>query len=181
MSANGPGQFGGYTPPPPPPSSKKSPWLYVGLGCGALILLSFGGCVLAGVALKNTLTKPVDLAAAKASMGDTPVYPGSKLDETFTRAGGFVGMAMKAAVHAETSAVAGYSSPDPISKVFPYFESQLKKEGYTQVPSKSEQIEMFQKSDDLISVQQSGATSKSGNAVFWVMRFHGPNMKVKDN
>ena len=95
MSMNGSGQFASYTPPTPslePPGRRpKSPWLYVSLGCGFLVLLAFGGCVGAGVMLSNKVNQEMKLPVTEAQvthdLGDMPRYPGAKLDTQTTHSG----------------------------------------------------------------------------------------------
>ena len=129
------GPNGAYVPPPPPPS-KKSPWLFVGLGCGLLILLSFGGCVLllgsVGKNIAAEMKKPLDTKAVLADLGDIPKYPDAQLSENMTKAqrAVFGNAIMKAAMKGNEPKVAAFQTKDGVDKVLTWYDKAMDKAGY---------------------------------------------------
>lgn len=83
---DGPGQASPYVPPPPPPPARRgrSPWLWVAVGCGLLLLLGFGGCgalfYIVGQRAAETAKRPVTKEQVLGSLGKVPIYPGAQLD-----------------------------------------------------------------------------------------------------
>ncbi len=75
----------GGTPHPPAPGRRgRSPWLWVGAGCGLLLLLTFGGCAalfyVVGRQAGETARQPLTRQQVLRSLGGTPIYPGAQVD-----------------------------------------------------------------------------------------------------
>jgi hypothetical protein len=175
MSQYDTGKFADYTPPPPPPRSAKSPWLWVGLGCGGLLLLGFGGCAAfvatIGTKMKAEMAKPYDPAATQAAMGDTPVYPGSTQDEMTTKALRVMEPMMKLKFSSATIAGVAYNTSDDFTKVAAWYSEKLQKAGYT--PKKEDaNLDEYQKGEEIITLQDS-KNKVSGRTTFMIMRLHG--------
>ncbi len=192
-SEQGPSPFGNqnapYVPPPPPPS-RKSPWLFVGLGCGLLMLLSFGGCILfvgnLGKNIAADMQKPLDKKAVMASMGDVPMYPDAPLSEMMTKAqrSVFNNPLMKGAMKGNTMEVAAFETKDSAEKVGEWYDKAMDKAGYepmksTKMPNMgngSAEQKQYRKGADAVLIQaQPSKGSSSAATTIVIVRM--PNFK----
>lgn len=135
---NPPGASGGmYVPPPPPPvpvQRARSPWLYVGLGCGLLTLLIVGGCIAAATLAVRRATeenkKPVTQQQVVADLKPIPIYPGSKVDLETSRA--LRAGASVVNVFVKTKAGA-FRVPASSAKVIAWYETKMSGDGWRSV------------------------------------------------
>ena len=120
--------------PPPAPRRALSPWAWVGIGCGGLTLLGFGGCgVLAWTVtnrVRTEMAKPFVESEALASIGDIPRYPDAEIDETGSKAARGGLMAFGRMIPAERTGVIALRTVDPDEKIATWYETQMKKLGY---------------------------------------------------
>ena len=179
------GPNGAYVPPPPPPR-KKSPWLFVGLGCGLLALLSFGGCVLLLGSMGNNIAaemkKPLDKKAVLAGMGEIPQYPGSQLSEQMTKIqrATFSNPMMKLVTKGTTPEVAAFETKDEGTKVLEWYGKKMDGLGYE--PSTSIQMpdmgkgtmdqKQYRKGTDavIIQTQPNPSDSNANKTVFVIIQ-----------
>lgn len=184
MSMNGPGQYASYTPPTPslePPGRKpKSPWLYVSLGCGFLILLAFGGCVGAGVMfsnrMKQEMSQPVTEAQATRDIGDTPRYPGAKLDTQTTHAARLAMTLMKTLVGAKgESGGAGFTTPDSFLKVLTWYDEKLRALGYKPGKEQSNGY-TYQKGTEVLMLQSTRTAKTDTGTQFMILHFQNAHL-----
>lgn len=68
----------------PPFRRGRSPWLWVGLGCGLLLLVTFGGCAafvyVVGKRAAEAVDRPLSKQQVIEALQKTPVYPGAQVD-----------------------------------------------------------------------------------------------------
>jgi hypothetical protein len=185
IGGGGSGQYGReYVPPPPPATSRRSPWLYVALGCGLFTVLLVGGCVafisIAGNKLAQEMKKPLDKAALQREMADVPTYPGAKIDEKSTKAAGAVFGFMKGMMKkGQSMTFAAYTTPDDDAKVLAWYDKAMTAAGYQRAKgtAKSGNVEeqrMYRKGDVIVMVQIPGGAS---TASFHLMRMQGMDEK----
>ena len=176
MSDFGSGQYAGYSPPPPPRPASKSPWLYISLGCGMMILLLFGGCVAVGVVFTNkmkaSMKTPLNATEINATLGDTPRYPNATLNIPMSKAMR-VPMGMFNVMFGSASGGgAVFATSDSFPTVKVWYDGKLQAGGYT--PTKSQgKLFMFHKEAEMIGLQDV-PSSKNGHpgTSFLLMRFH---------
>ena len=135
-----PGQAAPYVPPPAQqPRRGTSPWLWVGLGCLLLSLLTIGGCfaVIAVVGnrvtrdMKEAQNKPLTEQEVRASLQAVPIYPGARVDIPASKqvrvvtksVGGFAGVLSGGAIKMEMGV---FTAPAPPEKVIRWYDTQLK-------------------------------------------------------
>ena len=133
-----PGQTAPSVPPPAQPSRRgTSPWLWVGLGCLLLTLLTVGGCIAMIAVVGNRVSqdvkeaqnKPLTEQEVRASLKAVPIYPGARVDIPASKqvrvvtksvggiAGTFTGIKMEMGV---------FTAPAPPDKVIRWYDAQLK-------------------------------------------------------
>lgn len=116
----------------PLPQSKRFPWLWVILGCGSLVLVTFVGCVAGSIFIGSRVyretQKPVVESEVLEGLGDIPVYEPSQLDPAQTRAlrasTVFVPGAIDKVHHA------AFTTPDSREEVVSWYKTQLSNQGY---------------------------------------------------
>jgi hypothetical protein len=174
MSYNNPG--GAYV-PPPPPAARRSPWMFVGIGCGALVLIAvIGMAVLFGNLSKTIgeeMKKPFDVVQVKKSLKDMPEYPNAQFDETMSKAvrGGLSIFAKM--MPAEETVAIGYKTSDTPDKVLTWFDENMPKHGYVADTSGGQanvKQNQYKKGNDRVIVQ---AQEQQGGTVISVIRFNG--------
>lgn len=120
--------------PPPVPRRGLSPWAWVGIGCGGLTLLGFGGCAVLVWSVTNQvrteMAKPFVESEAIASIGDIPRYPDAKIDPMGSKAarGGLI--ALRRMIPADRQGVLALRTVDPDEKIVNWYETEMKKLGY---------------------------------------------------
>lgn len=123
---------GGYA--PPAPKKALSPWAWVGIGCGTITLLGFGGCIAMGVMFKNAMEKTAspEEVMSELKSAEVPIYPGAIFDEKATKAagaaGGMMGMFSGGKIKMHMGA---FSAADPASKVQEFYQDKLGPIGYS--------------------------------------------------
>lgn len=170
---------GAYT-PPPLPRRGLSPWAYVGIGCGVLTLIGFGGCAYVAVSITQAMNQPLDKKAALAELDDIPLYPGVQLDETTTKATrtsvGFFRFATQGRM-----AIVAFRSPDAPGKVLNWYAEKMPASGYSQGPSghteitgrsQAEQVRYLKNDIDVIVQAQPSPEGGSGTMLI-LMRMRG--------
>lgn len=197
------GQAGAYVPPPPPARARRSPWLYVGIGCGLLFLLVVGGCVAAlgimGNRIQQEMKKPINKQEVLAALKDAPIYPNAQFHEQATK-GGRAGLSlMSRFLPAESTAVAAFVTADDDDKVLSWYEKKLPTLGYQPATqggnvnfnagAAGAKQRQYKKGQDMLMVQvqpnrqrgdgssggdaSSGAGGSSSGNVIVLMRFNG--------
>ena len=161
-----PGQYGAYT-PPPPPAARRSPWLWVALGCGGAVLLGFVGCASISAVfmnrMKTEMAKPLDKSAIMKGLKDTPLYPGATLDENGTKGahvgiGLFKGMGGKAGEVINSMEVAAFKTPDSSDKILAWYDTTLTSKGFKPVRSQQSPVSggeqrSYLRGNDIVMVQ----------------------------
>ncbi|WP_404789002.1 hypothetical protein [Altericista sp. CCNU0014] len=163
---------------PPGPKRPRSPWVWVGLGCGTALLLTFGGCVLLfgtiGQRAAQEMGKPLDRQEAIAKLGDTPIYQPSTFNETMTK-GARLGSSIFPGAMVSAAAFNTSDGPD---KVIGWYEQQLAAKGYRRMPEqfnpngKSKQATFQNKSEGIIVQMDdvAGAAGSQKNYTLLLMR-----------
>jgi hypothetical protein len=168
---------------PSGPKKPRSPWVWVGLGCGTAILLTFGGCVaflgLVGQRAAQEMGKPLDRKEVLAKLGDTPIYQPSTFNETMTK-GARIGSSL---FPGQMMSAAAFNTGDTPKQIITWYEQQLSSKGYQKLseqPSlnrESTQVQFQKQSDGIIvQVQEATATSPKGYT-FLLMRMRLPTAK----
>jgi hypothetical protein len=178
MSYNNPG--GAYIPPPPAADRRRSPWLFVGIGCGALALLAVVAmAIFIGNLSKNIqaeMKKPYDIAQVKRSLKDAPQYPNSQFDETMSKAVRAGMSTVARMMPADETVVIAYKTTDAPDKVIGWYDDAMPKKGYTadtagQMPGRAGvQQAQYKKGNDRVLVQ---AQSQEQGTIISVIRFNG--------
>ena len=162
---------GGYT--PPPPKKGLSPWAWVGIGCGTLTLLGFGGCAVMAVMFKNAMNSAADPAASLADIekAGIPFYPGSERDDKATKAaGGAMGVMGAMTGGKMKMSMVALTAPDAPDTVLSWYKVKLAAAGYSQEKGENKnpmgrniQQVQFRKGDVAAIVQtQNPPAGKSG-------------------
>ncbi len=179
MSVNGPGQYGGYTPPPPSmdgmPRKSRSPWVYVGLGCGGLAVLSFAGCVAAGIVIANKakqeMSRPISEASIKQGLGSVPVYPNAQLDVNTTHGVNIAMPMLRKEFSAQDDGTTGvFRTEDSMDKVMSWYEKKLSAIGFKEISTAS-QLTCFQKGTELVGLQETASAKSEKGTAFTLFDF----------
>lgn len=172
-----------YSAPLPP--RRRSPWLYVGLGCGLLTLLTVGGVIAASYMfvnkIKSEIAKPIDKTAVIKSLGDLPVYPGAQFNENMTKAQRATFAAMAKVMPTTSISAAAFETPDKSDKVFDWYDTKLTSLGYssydggnmTGLGSDKYAQQQYKKGDDLALVQVQRHPQAEGKNLLVLIRFVG--------
>jgi hypothetical protein len=158
---------------------KKSPWLYVGLGCLGLFVLSLGTCVTLGVVatqkFKAEMVKPLDKETIKQEMAGIPEYPNATLDETATK-GARTAMGMASfLMKGKKMSMAAYDTKESPSDIIAWYEPKMVEAGYETSDASSASLKkmgintsskgvvrMFIKDQEMVQVQsQEGSKEKN--------------------
>jgi hypothetical protein len=171
------------TPSPLNPKKSTSPWVWVGLGCGTAVLLTFGGCIaLFGVVSQKAvkeLSKPVDQKEAVAELGDTPIYQPSTFNETITK-GARLGSSL---FPGKMVSAAAFDTSDAPNQVIDWYKQTLSAKGYRKAPgqptlnSKSVQATFQRQSDGIIVQVDDASTASRKNYTLLLMRMKLPSAK----
>lgn len=179
---NDPGRADVYT-PPPPPAPRRSPWLYVGVGCGLVTLLTVGAIIFASMAfvnnIKTAMNQPINKAQVLLSLGDIPLYPGATFDEKITKAQRATFSMMQKVIPADSINTAAFSTSDSGDKIADWYDKKMEALGYTPssggnltgMGSSSIVQQQYKKGQDLalVQVQRNPGDDKKNNLV--LMRF----------
>jgi hypothetical protein len=121
-----------YVPPPPQlsPRSGRSPWMWIGLGCGLLALITFGGCFAGIFVVRNRMAaeskRPLTEGQVIASLRPLPVYPGARVDLEGSRAlragGSVVGAFTLGKIRTGTGM---FRVPAPPDKILAWYDAKL--------------------------------------------------------
>lgn len=121
-----------YVPPPPQltPRRGRSPWTWIGLGCGLLILLTFGGCFAAYFSVRNRMAeeskRPLTEAQVLESLRPLPVYPGARVDLEGSRALRAGSSVVGAFTLGKIRTGAGmFRAPAPPDKILAWYDAKL--------------------------------------------------------
>jgi hypothetical protein len=177
-----------YTPPPPAP--RRSPLLYFGIGCGALLLL-MAGCIgvvtyKAADAMKAALKEPLDKDAALKAMGDAPIYPGAQLNDVMTKTQRVVARGLGRLTPADRLEIVAYTTVDPPDQVLDWYEKTMPKKGFEESSSadyskfgRGTLQKQYRKGNDLVLVQAQQQTRETDSTVIVMMRFYNLREKPK--
>ncbi|GAB4462574.1 MAG: hypothetical protein OHK0029_29720 [Armatimonadaceae bacterium] len=111
-----------------PPAKRRSPWLFFGIGCGALTLalVAFVGTLI--FAMRQEMQKPLDIKAVQKELGpQPPIYPGAKLDEVMTKA-------QRAGARFHGKTVVAFYTDQPSNEVFYWYDRVMPAMGYQSSP-----------------------------------------------
>jgi hypothetical protein len=171
-------------PMPSRPKKGRSPWIWVGLGCGLTALLAFGGCVallgIVGQKAAREMGKPLTQKDALAKLGDIPIYQPSTFDELMTK-GAQIGSSLVPGGFIAGSAA--FDTNDEPAKVLAWYQQALTAKGYHQLPNQPTfnsnlTQASFQKESDSILVQVQDASKGTHKYTFLLMRMKLPKSKA---
>jgi hypothetical protein len=171
---------------PLPTRSKKSrsPWMWVGIGCGVSALLAFGGCIafvgFVGQKAAQEMGKPIGQQEAIAKLGDVPIYQPSTFNETMTKGAQFGSSLIPGQI---VSAAVAFETQDNPDRIIRWYQQELAAKGYHQLPKQptlSDNITQasFQKESDGILVQVQNASSSAKAYMLLLMRMKLPKSKT---
>jgi hypothetical protein len=122
------------SPVPSGPKKTRSPWMWVGLGCGLTALLAFGGCValmgFVGQRAAREMSKPITQTEAMAKLGDVPIYQPSAFNEIMTKGVRFGSSLFPGEM---VSAVA-FDTNDSPEKIMSWYQQKLSQQGFQEMP-----------------------------------------------
>jgi hypothetical protein len=165
------------------PKKGRSPWMWVGLGCGLTVLLAFGGCValmgVIGQRAAQEMGKPITQRDVMAELGDIPVYQPSTFDETMTKGVRFGSSLFPGKM---VTAVA-FDTPDEPDKIIDWYQQQLSERGYQKLqsqPTFNSKITQanFKKGSQSIIVQIQDAKAGGQKYTMVLMRMKLPASKT---
>ncbi|MBC8103487.1 MAG: hypothetical protein H7Z41_12990 [Cytophagales bacterium] len=136
-----------YIPPPPAPARRgRSPWFFVGMGCLALVLLTFGLVgygVYRGVSAYN---QPVTNEEVVRSLGGIPLYPNAKLDLETTKATRAASGLTSMMMGKQTFAAAAFRVSVTPEVAVKWYDAELTRLGY--VATRARQSSVGQKMEN---------------------------------
>lgn len=166
----------GAYPPGAPPAKRGKPWwvwLLGGCGCFMLVcLLAFAGTAWWAWSQWTTAMNevgPLDEATVKRNLGEVPVYPGAKLDETTSKAILAICRIVEKWIGEKPGSMvqAGgfFSTSDASGKIIAWYDKQMAKAGWkmgtpdARDKPKNQEQRLYQKGSDLavVIVSDSGA------------------------
>ena len=159
--------------------------MWVGLGCGVTVLLTFGGCVaflgFVGNRAAQEMSKPLNQKEVIAKLGDTPIYQPSTFNEIMTK-GARIGSSL---FPGEMISAAAFDTSDEPNQIIDWYQQQLTEQGYQKLPGQSKANSKitqasFQKGSESIIVQVQEATSatRPKKYTFLLMRMKPPTAKA---
>jgi hypothetical protein len=170
-------------PIPTGPKKSRSPWMWVGIGCGVTTLLAFGGCVaflsVVGQKAAQEMGKPITKEDAIAKLGDIPIYQPSRFNETMTKGAQFGSSLIPGQI---VSAAVAFETQDNPERVIRWYQQALAAKGYHQLPKQptfnSDLTQAsFQKESDGILVQVQDSRSSAKAYMLLLMRMRLSNAK----
>jgi hypothetical protein len=170
-------------PIPTGPKKSRSPWMWVGIGCGVTTLLAFGGCVaflgVVGQKAAQEMGKPITKEDAISKLGDIPIYQPSTFSETMTKGAQFGSSLIPGQI---VSAAVAFETQDNPDQVIRWYQQELAAKGYQQLPkqptlSSNVTQASFQKESDGILVQVQDSNSSAKAYMLLLMRMKLPNSK----
>lgn len=169
---------------PSGPRKPRSPWMWVALGCGVSVLLTFGGCVAflgyVGNRAAQEMRKPLDQKAVLAKLGDTPIYQPSTFNESATK-GARIGSSL---FPGEMVSAAAFDTSSKPNDIFDWYEQQLTAQGYRRLPeqtfpgSKVTQISFQRQSENIIVQVEEASTDSQKQYTFVLIRVKPPTTKA---
>jgi len=177
-----------YVPPPPPDAGRRStsPWVYVGVGCLALVLLVMGLIGFAVWKVSRMITAPVDKQEVLRSLGPVPVYPKATFDETTTKIANATGSLMKGALGGKSMTGAAFRVPAAPKTVIAWYDTQLYQKSYHIIRTRQNTVNaaegqsqrQYFKQGEAVIVQAQPAPEDRGasggdNSLVMVMRIQG--------
>lgn len=176
----------GYVPPPPAPRRARSPWMFVGIGCGTLALLFV--VTVAIVAnkfvgtMREEMKKPLNITETKKAMGDVPEYQNATLDETMTKAQRATTSILKMSLQASDVALLAYRTEDKPDRVIDWYADQMEKRGYKEASNFNTAgvaQGQYRKGSEAVMVQCQPDKAHEGDAYIIVMHFTGVKAPAK--
>ncbi len=191
---NDPGPPSPYIPPPPPPARRgRSPWLWIGLGCGLLSLVVFAGCTMllyvGGKQIADEVQKaekkPLTEKEVLLDLKEIPIYPGSKVDLPLSKkmrgvSGGINGILGRIPGQNISFSIGAFTTPAVPEKVVKWYDTKFKdwrqtipdrpqKPGGNVTVSESRQ---YTRAGTQVSVEigQAGGGQKSSKLILTVIR-----------
>jgi hypothetical protein len=170
-------------PLPTGPKKSRSPWMWVGLGCGVTALLAFGGCVafigVVGQKAAQEMGKPITQKEAIAKLGDVPIYQPSTFNETMTKGAQFGTSLIPGQI---VSAAVAFETKDDPERILRWYQQELTAKGYHQLPKQPTLNSnltqaSFQKESDGILVQVQDARGGAKPYMLLLMRMKLPTSK----
>ncbi|MGC4045649.1 MAG: hypothetical protein QM758_17800 [Armatimonas sp.] len=160
---------------PPPPKRGLSPWAWVGIGCGTITLLGFGGCAFLAYRVVQEVNNiaPPEQSLKTIQDAKIPIYPGATMDPMATKyAGGTINIMGKMLGKNVKTAMVAFSCSDPASKVHLWYKERITAMGYSEQAGgdrgnpagRNVEQHMFVKGDEMVLIQtQDPTTNKSGS------------------
>jgi hypothetical protein len=177
--------------PPPPPAKRRSPWMFVGIGCGLLFLLVVGGIAVVSVTfvnkVKTAMNAPFDKEAALKSLEDVPIYPGATVDEQTSKAQRAVFQIMEKVMPAESMTALAFVTEDDSDKIIDWYNKKLESLGYSQHESGSMSgagsstiaQQQYKKGKDVVMVQIQRNTRPKEEGTNFLILLRLKNIKGK--
>lgn len=172
----------------PPPRPGRPWWVWVLGGCGGCALIGIIAVVVLGALGVNALQSemknmgPVTAQSVQQSLGsDVPIYPGSNLEVTATRAAK-VGMSTVGKLGGQQFAnafkgIGAYVTPDTSDKIFHFYDTKLPALGWKASSTKNTptaEQHTYQKGNDMLMVQ---VQQQQGMNVIMLMRGNMSNLR----
>jgi predicted ATP-binding protein involved in virulence len=170
---------------PSGPKKPRSPWVWVGLGCGTAALLTFGGCAallsLVGQRAAQEMKKPLNQKEVLAKLGDIPIYQPSTFNESMTKGARFGSSLFPGSM----MSAAAFDTSDSPNQIVDWYEQQLSAKGYKRMPeqpnlnSKLKQVQFQKQSESIIvQVQETSASGPQKSYTLLLMRMKFPGAKA---
>ena len=134
-----PGQAAPYYPPPPAPARRgRSPWVWVGLGCGLVSLLFIGGCLTVAFVggkrlveqVEQSQNQPLTEQEVRRALEGTPIYPDARVDIPMSKTLRAVASVTSGITGALTGgrgkmAAGAFRAPAPPPKVIAWYDQKF--------------------------------------------------------
>ena len=160
--------------PPPPPKPKRSPWMFVGIGCGVMALLVAGAFgLLTNQIYQEIKNNPLTAEKIRQEMGDSPVYPGAEIDIEMTQAqyAGLKVGGMFGKLKAEKVATETRLTSDSSEDVHDYYWKLMTSRRYKSLPQPEiaqARAVLYRKDNDALLVQTQPIPKLGGNAIILI-------------
>jgi hypothetical protein len=179
---SGPGAYA-----PPPPKKGLSPWAWVGIGCGSITLLGFGGCAFLTYRVVNSINNAVAPEVSLKAIQDAqiPIYPGSEMDEPATKvAGGTLNLMAGMMGKGVKMNMVAFRCPEVAAKVHSWYAEKTTAMSFAEQSNgdrngavgRNMEQHMYVKGDEMILVQTQDPEGGKTGSMLILAHFKGlPN------